>query len=784
MEIFIDGKKAVCDSLSGVSITLSVVQLLDEQSGRTGYARSISIPALPQNCAIMGYPEQIHGKEMFHAGRHTARIEHQGAVIIEGTLTLEAVRRRFDTGMTYYDCNIIGASKLWAEKTAERTISSLEDDFRLTLTQTAIQNSWTDAGAWIRMLPVCRKPYSTDFSSGHLTAAAQILTTEDYHPFIHVATLLRKIMAAAGYTLVSQFADSEFFGSLYISGRYPSADTSLLNAAMDFRARKYADVQAQADYLGRVYANPYAASSSVGNIADSADPMFEKDWVRYDDVFSRSGCFASDGKRVVFKPTKEVSVGFRYEISYTTSYRILSRTELAGFNRIYLGENFDRSFRLANRFIDRSREFRAGKEFRIVVFDHRQGDTYRLYCSDGQTSIVVDDNIATRSKIVSIQHDGQLRDPTLYIKNGDTERIYTGDWALYDGYVTETGQTDVNITLNTGPETLSPADPKLFDDIYFGGAEPGMTLTLHKGTSVRPVFSPHPTEGATLSFKDVAAYSTRQIDFIAALRHMFSLCFYTDAATSTVYMEPATTFFESDKVTDWTDKIDFSQQITIEEIGAGNHAVRFCYKSGDAAVADFNRKRQDDFGAWVMSGVENTESEIGTRENPMFAPTITADGVYPDAPDARIVMAKDSSAEEGNLNFTAKIVRYHGMKPLPASQSWGWPSGAASYPLLSFGGCTDDDLSLCFEDRDGKKGLNRFYGRSIDALRRGRRVTLFLFLSAADIEPLIRPSQWTSDFRSRYRLDIEGESGYYILEQVCDFCPERSRPTKCTFIKI
>ena len=62
MEIFIDGKKAVCDSLSDVSITLSVVQLLDEQSGRTGYARSISIPALPQNCAIMGYPEQIHGK--------------------------------------------------------------------------------------------------------------------------------------------------------------------------------------------------------------------------------------------------------------------------------------------------------------------------------------------------------------------------------------------------------------------------------------------------------------------------------------------------------------------------------------------------------------------------------------------------------------------------------------------------------------------------------------------------------------------------------------------------
>ena len=783
MEIFIDGQKIVCDNRTAVSVTLSVVQLLDEQSGRTGYARSISIPALPQNRAIMGYPEQIHGKEMFHASPHTARIEHEGAVIMEGTLTLEAVRQRFDSAETYYDCNIIGASKLWAEKTAERTISSLEDDFRGSLSQTAIINSWTDTEAWIRMLPVCRRPYAADYSSGHLTPAAQILTAEDYHPFIHVGTLLRKIMAAAGYKVVSQFVDSEFFDSLYMSGRYPASDTSLLSAAMDFRARKYTAASAQADYLGRVYADPYAVASSVGNIADSADPMFETDGIRYDDVFSRSGCFAQDGKRVMFKPTKQISVGFRYEISYTTSYRILSRTELAGFNRIYLGENFDRKFRLANNFTDRSREFRAGKEFRLVIFDHKEGDTYRLYCSDAQVSLIVDDDITTRSKIVSIQHDGELSDPTLYIKDGNTERIYTGDWALYDGYVTETGETDVNIALLSAAETVSPSSPKLFDYIFFAGAEPGMTLTLHKGTSVRPVFSPHPTEGSTLAFKDVAAYSTRQIDFIAALRHMFSLCFYTDAATSTVYIEPATTFYDSDEVTDWTDKIDFSQPITIEEIGSEGKAIKLCYRSGDAAVADFNRRGQDDFGAWVMSGSQNNEKNIETSENPMFCPTITASEVYPDAPAARLVMARDNGGSDEELNFKAKIVRYHGMKPLPDGQCWGWPSGNTVYPFLSFHEQPYDEMSLCFEDRDGKKGLNRFYNRSTDAIRDGKRLTVYLNLSAADMEPLIRPSQDASDFRSRYRLDIEGEAGYYILEQVSDFRPDAGSPTKCTFIK-
>ncbi len=784
MEIFIDDKKIVCDRQTEVSVTLSVVELLDEQSGRTGYTKSISIPAVPENRVILGFPEQIHGKDMFHAVKHRARIEHQGSVIIEGTLSLAAVRERLDTGMTYYDCNIIGASKLWAEKTAERTISSLEDGFQFNLTQTEIQNSWTDTDAWIRMLPVCRKPYAPDFSSGHLIPAARILTSEDYHPFIHVATLLRKIMAEAGYDIVSQFVDSAFFDSLYMSGRYPSADTSLLKKAMDFQARKYSDSQAEADYLGRVYANPYAVTSSVGNIVDSADAMFEKDGTRYDDVFSNSGCFTSDGKRVMFKPTKEVSAGFEYRISYTTSYRILSRTELAGFNRIYLGENFDRKFRLVNNFADRSREFRAGKEFRIVIFDHSEGNAYRLYCSDKSVSYIVDDNITTRSKIVSIRHDGELSDPTLYIKSGNTEQVYTGDWALYDGFIQETGQMDVSITLRTGAETLSPSSPKLFDDIYFAGAEPGMALTLHKGVSIRPVFSGHPTEGATLSFKDVAAYSTRQIDFIAALRHMFSLCFYTDAATSTVYIEPAQDFYDSDTTADWTNKIDFSHPITIEEIGAESDAVRFCYKSTDAAVTDFNRRNQDDFGAWVMNGDVNTEQRTSNAQNPMFAPTIVMSGVYPDAPDAELVMTGDNTSAEGELNFTAKIVRYHGMRQLPDGQTWGWPAGASTYPFLSFHDQPYDDMSLCFEDRDGKKGLNRFYGRSVDAIEHGKRMTVYLNLDAADMEALARPSQGSNDFRSHYRLDIEGEPGYYVLEEVCDFCPSQSRPTKCKFIKI
>ncbi len=783
MEIFIDQKEIMCDRNTATSVTLSVASLLDEDSARAGYTKSISIPATGRNCEIMGYPEQIHARDMFHSTAHTARIEKDGAVIIEGMLTLAGIRRNMDSACAYYDCNIIGSSKLWAEATSRRTISSLEDDFQITLSQQSIQNSWTDPDAWIRMLPVCRKRTDRDYSSGHLTPAAQILTCEDYHPFIHVATMLRKIMSAAGFRIVSQFMETEFFNSLYMSGRYPTADTDALDRTMAFLARRYSSGSAAADSLGRVYANPYAAVSTVGNLADSADATYEKDGTRYDDVYSRSGCFRIDGKRVMFKPLKEVSVGFEYSIHYTTSYRIASRTELAGFNRIYLGENFDRKFRLANNFEDRRQEFCAGKQFRIVIFDHIEGNTYRLYCSNSKVSLTVDDHIASRSKTVSIQYDGEVKNPTLYIKTGTSERVYTGDWALYDGYVTETGETDVKITLRTGAQTLSPSSPKYFDDIYFGGAESGMTLTLHKGTSIKPVFSPHPTEGSTLHLADVAAFRTSQKEFIAALRHMFSLCFYTDAATSTVYIEPATSFYETSAATDWTHKIDFSRPVTIQETGSQGKATTFRYKSGDAAVAAFNRRCQDDFGAWTMSASENPDQTAPhTSENPFFAPSIGSAGTCTDAPDARLIMAADSAEPESSLNFTPKIVRYRGMQPLPAGQRWGWPSGAAEYPLLTFHD-GDEQTTLCFEDRDGAKGLNRFYARSIDALKNGKRLTLYLNLDATDMESLTRPGTGKIDFRSRFRLDIDGETGYYILEEICDYSPEAGKATKCRFIK-
>lgn len=96
----------------------------------------------------------------------------------------------------------------------------------------------------------------------------------------------------------------------------------------------------------------------------------------------------------------------------------------------------------------------------------------------------------------------------------------------------ETGQIDIRLTIRSAAREIAPSSPRYFDRVYFGGADQGMNLTLGRRTTLKPIFLPHPCEGSTVRFADVAAHRVRQIDLIGALKQMFNLCFYSDALTA------------------------------------------------------------------------------------------------------------------------------------------------------------------------------------------------------------------------------------------------------------
>lgn len=431
--------------------------------------------------------------------------------------------------------------------------------------------------------------------------------------------------------------------------------------------------------------------------------------------------------------------GFEYYLKYTTDHRILTRERLRGFDSVYLGTGADMPFTLANRYEDHRPDISPGHRYLAIVFDHTDGAQYRLaYTKDGVAEALWTE-FSARTAQVTTPASGTVADPVLLIRSGTRWIRYTGDWALYDGYVTESGRTTVELRVRTAPERIAPASPKFFDRIYFYGAEEGMSLTLHKECSLRPRFSSAPGYGSAITFADVARHPIRQSALLEALQHLFNLRFHTEEETKTVRIEPADEFFGSGTTADWRDRSDFSQPVVLADIAPEIHESRtWGYQEGDGAVNRFNAGAGSPFGEWSVR-TDSYAAREGDQvlRNPLFRPTLSEAGHYANAPSAQIMQVGDrDDVQEDGTNFTPRIVRFAGLHPLPAGERWGYPSGLAEYPLAAFhftGDAATEGFTLCFEDRDGIRGLHHRYDRQAAQEATCQRITLLAAARAARI---------------------------------------------------
>ena len=111
---------------------------------------------------------------------------------------------------------IIGPGKQWVSLACENMFNEIDIPFEETVSESMVRDSWT----WekpVRFFPVLRDTFRV--SSGSIEPTVRMLTFTDYHPFLHVRTLVDAIAAAGGYTIRSDFMDGAPFRSLYMSGR-------------------------------------------------------------------------------------------------------------------------------------------------------------------------------------------------------------------------------------------------------------------------------------------------------------------------------------------------------------------------------------------------------------------------------------------------------------------------------------------------------------------------------------------------------------------------------------
>ena len=113
-------------------------------------------------------------------------------------------------------------------------------------------------------------------------------------------------------------------------------------------------------------------------------------------------------------------------------------------------------------------------------------------------------------------------------------------------------------------------------------------------------------------------------------------------------------------------------------------------------------------------------------------------------------------------------------------------SGLAEYPLAAFhftGDAATEGFTLCFEDRDGIRGLHHRYDRQAAQEATCQRITLSLRLAPHEFESLFTPGTGMPDLRSVFRLDTGGEEIRATLHAIESYDPQAAS-ARCTFTRL
>ncbi len=780
VELWIDRQRCDTEQIPTIPINFDVENLTKVEGAREGREIEIVLPATPANNALFGAESDLTATKRFNMEHHTACLIKEDVAIFQGTVYLVATTESQQSAKGY-TIRINEGGAEWIEDVVHGNLSDLEIPFEAKLNLSTIFSSWEWDNA-VRFLPVYRGNYMLHYSPTALPVE-RVLLTDDYHPFISVAEMVRKMFEKSGYTLRSNLLESEFGQSLYMSGDYSRSDNDAARAKCDFLARRSAEGVAVASEFGRVWASTAFAAHSVGPIVDTANPhAVDENGLPMNDTFCTNNSFSkNDAGNICFAPSTSVRVGFLLHLKYSTEYRIISRNRFCGFDKFEGLNGALVEIELANLCHDHRNSPTGNMEYRAVVFDHKDGQKYRLVAILADNSDRVLGEWNTRSALVTTPNKAITRLELEYCYDGVYWNRYNDDWALYGGDVGESGMIDVELDFRLAPQDVAAGDKLVLDKFWWGGADPGMKLVVSTATSLRPYFTTMPGYNSDLKFKDVAPNHIRQADLLNALGEMFNLAFYTDRASKEVFIDPLERLYEGEEV-DWSHRIERFGKVVISDCGVGMpQNTTLAYINADHASARFNHENETTLGKWSFRNpLYSTKASTRVVGNKLFTTTLNISNVLGSAPSASILQVGDSGGgyNDFEVSFTPRIVCYKGMRKLPEGEMWPSQWLSDKYPYAAF--VDEQDINLCFENRNGIEGLHRHHLSMLQRQHDGRRVTLDLQLSTTEIATLLTSDGTKPSLRTKFRLNINGESLPFRLAKV-EGWDTNTNIVRCTF---
>lgn len=436
------------------------------------------------------------------------------------------------------------------------------------------------------------KIFYPPISIGENIHSQRMLTTLDYIPCLFVKNIWDKIFQSEGYTVESEFCNSEFFRRLVVPLNFERTGEMIDDKFGKIESTSY-DEKATYYYNGGTSAN----NEAVGNVS------INNRYGRTSATFGGSTPYA----RFVFSGTDiedesandtGVSDGNVRRGASGLGSGTTVVTQGQGSQLITAGVNV-RHFRSAG-------NFSGNFEYTL------RAELWKIPNSAG---VPLDD------------------DTDLYVAAGDGSYDNNGfervDWATAS--FTATGNYD-----QVKAFSLSHLDTDSVENHYIVCISSNVTnYPYWDGGSVTFGFE----EGSYLQVEGEVEYDVgediddihflipkgKQSDFVAGITQMFNLQYHTDPIQKKVYIEPFDYFFEKrEDAIDLTDKVDYSKGISDEFIDEIKSTIIFKYKdaSSDALLEKYNKKNFIDWGAYKEINTDGVfQDGEYIVENKFFSPT-------------------------------------------------------------------------------------------------------------------------------------------------------------------
>ena len=731
--------------------------LRDPGKKSTGYSKTFELPASAHNNRVLNtIIGNTSDKQFLDIGWNKARISVNGVVVFNGFA-------RIEKGITgnggRYSCHILQDPSYWPELIGDKKLCDLSFPTH-TKNFANIVNSW---GSNVDVQPYVYPVISYGEWAG---GANGVRGFADFHPAVYAKAIVDRIFGDIGYTVNSNFFNSEFFKKLIIP--YTSGE-DYVDEGSAFGP--------EGGYFGEARLAP-----NDGNLPD----------------IGSTGFFNNNCNSEYYYPVLTVTEGLDYMSPG-------SSTSIQGGYTVPFTGRYTVFYRATVEISQCTNNFNSG---RWSAWTHCNGQAIFAYAEQlGGGGSACNDIYWNASpgpgpagfNVDTAEYQGS--------EGGNTGNWW---WKYADGGDPTTKQILFSADFTVGD--------KIQIGFYGRNSSDGCTAFCNIEDQVFQVFPTvdnifvPPTEAGLSS---ALGCGVKQKDFLKGITEMFNLYWTADNEAKIVDVEPYNDFYGSGNMVDWSKKIDnksVTDKYVIQELAK---ETRFGYKvdSNDKLVEEYNNSMNKEL--WDMRHTNEDlyrkeYKEMGTTVfSPTFRLSANLDGaartftyVYNDNPPTIPAMwgggawsyFDNSNRPEAEFNFNIRILNYYGMST--NTGAWrltmdnGEPSGNIySYPYAytynmehADTASYDDNLSWHDCQKAGEetfqRGLfNRYWGRLFDKISGGATLrTCMMDLNSTDISRF--------DFRDIVKIEEEGGTcTYWTVNKIIDYQPGKDKLTKVELVQ-